>query len=69
VISLAVPEIVVQGFAALVMVLVTAGVVAVLTLGSRARVPKVPPRRPARLPAGTSAFAVGVDSMHRNGRH
>jgi hypothetical protein len=66
---LAVPEIVVQGFAALVMVLVVAGVAAVLGLGSRARRTSVPPRRSARMPAGTSVFPVRVDSIHRNGRH
>jgi hypothetical protein len=47
---LAVPGAVVQGFAGLVMVLVVAGVAAVLGPGSRGRRAGLPPRRPSRLP-------------------
>jgi hypothetical protein len=67
---LAVSEIVVQGFAAAVVVLVVAGVVAVLGLGSRTRrsgVSDQSSRRRTRLPVGTSGFAVHVDPRHRNG--
>jgi hypothetical protein len=67
VIWLTVPEIVVQGFAAVVAVLVVAGVLAVLGFGARARPRRVPARRAARLPVGTSAFVVGLDPTHRNG--
>jgi hypothetical protein len=67
VIWLTVPEIVVQGFAALVVVLVIAGVLAVLGLGARARPRRAPARRPVRMPAGTSAYVVGLDPTHRNG--
>jgi len=69
---LAVSEAVVQGFAGLVLVLVVAGVLAVLGLGSRvgrsgARRPRAPERRPARLPEGTSVFPLRVGPAHRNG--
>ena len=67
VIWLAVPEAVVQGFAALVMVLVVAGVLAVLALGSRSRRLRVTAQRPARMPARTSAHPVLLDAAHRNG--
>jgi hypothetical protein len=45
VIWLAVPEIVVQGFAAAVVVLVVAGVLAVLAVGSRSQRRRVPVQR------------------------
>jgi hypothetical protein len=64
---LAVSEVAVQGFAAAVVVLVVAGVVAVLGFGSRAQRLDASARRPSRLPAGTSGFAVHVDPRHRNG--
>ena len=67
---LAVPEVVVQWFAALVVVLVVAGVAVVLGLGARARRSRrtdQSPRRPARLPVGTSAFHVQAAPTHRNG--
>jgi hypothetical protein len=64
---LAVPDMVVQGFAALVMVLVVAGVAAVVALGSRGRRARVPARRPARLPSATSGLAVRLDRADRNG--
>jgi hypothetical protein len=64
---LAVSEVVVQGFAAVVVVLVVAGVMAVLGLGSRTRRPGAPARRQSRRPAGTSRYAVQVDPRHRNG--
>jgi hypothetical protein len=64
---LAVPEVVVQGFAALVAVLVVTGVLAVLGLGSRSRRLGAPARRPARPPARTGAYPVRVDPTHRNG--
>jgi len=63
---LAVPEIVVQGFAAVVVVLVVAGVLAVLGFGSRGR-RRLGARGPARLPAATSAFPFQVQQANRNG--
>ena len=56
----------------IVLVLVVAGVLAVLGLGSRvgrsrARRPRAQERRPARLPERTSVFPLRVGPAHRNG--
>lgn len=64
---LAVPEIVVQGFAAFVVVLVVTGVLAVVRLGSRARPRRVPVQRRAGMPVRTSAYPVHLEPTHRNG--
>jgi len=64
---LTVSEIVVQWFAAVVALLIMAGVIVVLAVGSRTRRPRTPLRRPAPLEAGAMAFSAQLDAAHRNG--
>lgn len=59
---LAVSDVVVQGFAAAVAVLVTAGVTAVLAVSARARRP-----RRSRPAPPSAAYSAGAGSAHSNG--